>query len=172
MKTESLVITHSTATGTAGNRLTLTPATFAFGKPLYLKQMDLLSAKIYEVSPTFLLRPIQNISFDLQSSQSGFITRPVSQTYTTGTTNTGSSIQISLNPDNCPAGINLPDIYIPAGASLTIFSEVLCAGIVATDTITIVYRIIFEFEGTMQYSRLNMEAAETKGAEIYGGLAD
>lgn len=168
MKTESLVITHSTATGTAGNRLTLTPASFVYGKAIYLKQMSLLGAKIYEVSPTFLNRPIQNISFDLQGTTSGFITRPVSQTLTTGTTFTGSSIQISLNPENCPASIDLPDIYVPANAGLTIFSEVLCAGIVATDTITIVYRIIFEYEGTMNYSRLNLEAAEKKAAEIYG----
>lgn len=168
MKTESLVITHSTATGTAGNRLTLSPASFGFGKALYLKEMSLLGAKIYEVSPTFLLRPIQNISFDLQSTSSGFITRPVSSTLTTGTTFTGSSIQFSLNPDNCPASIQLPDIYIPTNAALSIFSEVLCSGIVATDTITIVYRIVFEFEGTMDYSKLQLENAELKAEKFYG----
>lgn len=168
MKTESLVITHSTATGTAGNRLTLTPAVFSYGKPLYLKQFGLLGAKIYEVSPSFLNRTIQNISFEVQSGTSGFITRPVSQSLTTGTTFTGASIQLSCQPDNCPAVVDVPDIYIPANTNLTFFSEVLCSGILATDTITIIYRIVFEFEGTMDYSKIQLENAELKAEEIYG----
>lgn len=151
MKTEFLSIAYRNLAPTAGNRLTETLMNLGgYGKPIYLKRLEITRGAVYDT--TFTERTVTGLGIYVVSSDSGWNTRPFSGTLGANSLYNGNGYGIHLDPKNCPAVIELGDIYVPATGTVTINMELYCPGIVITDVVNVYARLAFEYEQTMNYS--------------------
>lgn len=150
MKQELLSLVYRNTAPAAGNRLTETLLNAAiYQKAIYLKWLEISQARVTD--NLFNERNVTGVFIAVVSNVSGWNTRPFTGTLGANTLYGGSGYGIELHPGNCPAKIDLGNIYIPSGESFTINMQIYCAGIVATDTVDILCRVGFQYEATEEY---------------------